>query len=188
MRHTYFDYLSNKDNLLWVDLEMTGLNPETEKIMSMAFILTNDDLEILAEGPELHIHVDEETLSNMDEWCVKTHGESGLTQRCRESKLTLEDAEKRMVELLSQWVGDTKPPMCGNSVHMDRLFLAKYMPKVEAMFHYRNVDVSTIKELAKRWRFLLAEGYSKKGAHTALADIKESIDELRYYRDNFFNV
>lgn len=180
--------MKNDENLIWIDLEMTGLDPEKDVIIEMATIVTNAQLDVLAEGPVIAIHHPDSILDGMDEWCVKTHGASGLTQRVRESKISLAEAEQQTIEFLQQYVDKGKSPICGNSIGQDRRFLVKYMPSLEAYFHYRNLDVSTIKELARRWRPELYDGFKKENRHEALADIYESINELKYYREHFLKL
>jgi len=175
----------NNDNLIWIDLEMTGLNPATDRIIEIATVVTDKDLNILAEGPMLAIHENKQTLDNMDAWCVNTHGASGLTERVLNSSIDVLEAEQRTIEFLKQYVGKGKSPMCGNTICQDRRFMVNYMPELEQYFHYRHIDVSTIKELLKRWRKDLLSGHTKKGAHLALDDVIESIDELKYYREHF---
>lgn len=173
------------DNLVWIDLEMTGLEPATDRIIEIATIVTDSQLNILAEGPVLAIHQSDEVLAGMDEWNTTHHGRSGLTQRVRESKVTEAEAERATIEFLKGFVEAGASPMCGNSICQDRRFLANYMVELEEFFHYRNLDVSTLKELAKRWRPDVAQGVVKKGAHLALDDIRESIQELVHYREHF---
>ena len=178
----------NNDNLIWIDLEMTGLDPEKERIIEIATIVTDKNLNILAEGPVLAIHQDKALLDAMDEWCTRTHGESGLTERVLKSEVTEADAERQTLEFLEQWVEPGQSPMCGNSIGQDRRFLVKYMPRLEAFFHYRNLDVSTLKELARRWKPDILAGFSKQNKHLALDDIRESIAELAYYREHFIKL
>jgi len=173
------------DNLAWIDLEMTGLDPVSDRIIEIATIVTDRDLNVLAEGPVIAVHQDEQALGRMDAWNVRTHGASGLTERVRASRVNEAQAEWRTIEFLSEWVAKGASPMCGNSICQDRRFLANYMPQLEAYFHYRNLDVSTLKELARRWKPALLDGFKKAQAHTALADIHESIDELMHYRTHF---
>ena len=178
--------MSEGNNLVWIDLEMTGLDPEKEKIIEMATIVTDSELNLVAEGPVIAIHQPDSLLEAMDEWCTRTHGESGLTQRVKSSQSSERDAELETIEFLKQYVAPGKSPLCGNSIGQDRRFLVKYMPELEAFFHYRNLDVSTIKELARRWRPDVLAGVQKKGTHLALDDIRDSINELRHYRETFF--
>ncbi len=169
-------------NLVWVDLEMTGLEPQTDKIIEIATIVTDAELNILAEGPVLAIHQSDESLAKMDEWNTTHHGQSGLTQRVKDSTLSEADAVAQTIEFLGQYVGKGVSPMCGNSICQDRRFMARWMPELEEYFHYRNFDVSTLKELARRWYPEVMDGFEKKGAHLALDDIRESIAEMLYYR------
>ena len=175
----------DENNLIWVDLEMTGLIPETDTIIEIATIITNADLEILAEGPVFAIAQPESLIAGMDEWTTKTHGESGLVQRMREEGVTMAEAEQKTLEFVRQYVPERASPMCGNSICQDRRFMAREMPTLKSYFHYRNLDVSTLKELAKRWKPELLDQFTKQGAHTALADIRESIDEMKFYREHF---
>ena len=168
--------------LIWIDLEMTGLDPATDSILEIATIVTDRDLHVLAEGPSLAIRHDLATLEAMDEWNRGTHRKSGLWQRVLDSEVSIADAEALTCDFLSQWVPAGKSPMCGNSICQDRRFLARLMPRLERWFHYRNLDVSTVKELARRWAPGVLEGLNKQGNHTALADTLESIEELRHYR------
>ena len=178
--------MPDKDlNLIWIDLEMTGLEPDTDTIIEIATIVTDSELNILAEGPVLAVHQADAVLDAMDEWNTTHHGNSGLTQRVKESDVSMRDAELQTLEFLKPLVGAGKSPICGNSIGQDRRFLVKYMPELEAYFHYRNLDVSTLKELARRWKPELMDGFKKKEAHLALDDVRESIDELRFYRREF---
>ncbi len=175
----------SKDNLIWIDLEMTGLDTDNDQIIEIATIVTDGQLNILAEGPELAIHQTDEVLAGMDEWNTRQHGQSGLTERVRNSDWDLARAEAETLAFLREWVPAGVSPMCGNSICQDRRFLARLMPELEAFFHYRNLDVSTLKELARRWSPELAAGFSKQGSHLAMDDIRESIAELAYYREHF---
>jgi oligoribonuclease len=178
----------NEMRLVWVDMEMTGLDPEKERIIELAAVVTEPDLTIVAQGPVLVIHQPEEVLQAMDKWNQSTHGKSGLTDKVRASTLTESAAEKEMIAFLSRYVQPGKSPLCGNTVSQDRRFMFRYMPALEQFFHYRTIDVSTIKELARRWRPALLKGFEKRSKHEALADIYESIDELRYYREHFIRL
>ncbi|MFL1464783.1 oligoribonuclease [Marinobacter sp. HN1S83] len=180
--------MADVNNLVWIDLEMTGLDPEKERIIEMATIVTDSELNVVAEGPVIAIHQSDSLLDAMDEWCTKTHGENGLTQRVKDSKVSEREAELETIEFLKQHVEPGKSPLCGNSIGQDRRFLVKYMPELEGFFHYRNLDVSTIKELAWRWRPDVLAGVKKKGSHLALDDIRDSINELRHYRETFFKL
>ena len=175
-------------NLVWLDMEMTGLEPDNDRIIEIAVVVTNSTLDKLVEGPVLAIHQDEEALGKMDEWNRNTHGRSGLTERVRASTVDEAEATRQIREFLGQYVPPGKSPMCGNSICQDRRFLARHMPRMEAYFHYRNLDVSTLKELARRWKPELIKGLAKHGKHEALADIYESIEELKYYRENFLRL
>ena len=177
-----------KNNLIWIDLEMTGLDPDSEVIIEIATIVTDAHLNVLAEGPVFAVHHSDETLARMDEWCVRTHGQSGLTDRVRASKFDSAQAEQYTLDFLAQWSDKRASPMCGNSICQDRRFLYRHMPRLEGFFHYRNLDVSTVKELARRWKPDVLDGMSKQGAHLALDDIRESIAELRHYRERFFKL
>ncbi|MEY2707319.1 MAG: hypothetical protein RI905_1071 [Pseudomonadota bacterium] len=174
------------DRLVWVDMEMSGLQPETDRILEIAMIVTDGDLNIIAEGPVLVVHQEDAVLDRMDAWNKGTHGKSGLIDKVKASTLTEAEVEAQCLAFLKQHVKASISPMCGNTIHQDRRFMNRYMPKLETYFHYRNIDVSTIKELCKRWQPELAKGFAKKQAHTALADIIESVEELRYYREKLF--
>lgn len=176
------------DNLIWIDLEMTGLNTDTDHIIEIATIVTDKHLNVLAEGPVFAIHQPEHVLNAMDDWNRRQHGGSGLSDRVRASSTTVEEAERRTLEFLSRFVESGKSPMCGNSICQDRRFLAREMPKLERYFHYRNLDVSTLKELARRWAPAVFGGLKKSSTHLALDDIRESIAELEYYRERFLKV
>ena len=178
----------NEMNLVWVDMEMTGLEPETDRIIEVAMIVTDMHLNVLAEGPVLAIHQSDETLDKMDAWNKGTHGRSGLIDRVKASTVSEAQAEAELIAFMKQWVPNGKSPMCGNTIGQDRRFMVKYMPKLEAFFHYRNVDVSTLKELGKRWKPEMVSGFKKAQKHTALADIIESIEELKYYREHFIKL
>ena len=173
------------DNLIWIDLEMTGLDPQTDRIIEIATLVTDSQLCIIAEGPALAIHQDEAVLATMDEWNQRQHGESGLLARVRASTVTEADAEQQTLAFLRQHLPAGKSPICGNSICQDRRFLARLMPELEAYFHYRNLDVSTLKELARRW-YPGIKGFSKVSTHLALQDIRDSIEELRFYRERLF--
>jgi oligoribonuclease len=172
-------------NLIWLDLEMTGLNPAKDRIIEIATIVTDSDLNILAEGPVFAIHQTNAILNGMDEWNTKHHGKSGLIERVQQSKINEKEAQAETIEFLMQYVPCGKSPMCGNTIYQDRRFLYKWMPKLEQYFHYRNLDVSTLKILAKRWRPEIMKGWKKQSKHIALQDIKDSIAELCYYREHF---
>ena len=172
-------------HLIWIDLEMTGLNPDSDLIIEIATVVTDKDLNILAQGPVLAVHQSDEALAAMDDWNQKHHGGSGLIDRVKASTINAAEAERLTIEFLKQWVPENTSPICGNSIGQDRRFLYRYMPKLEAYFHYRNIDVSTLKELAARWAPEVKEGFNKESTHQALQDIIESIEELRYYREHF---
>jgi len=175
----------NEFNLVWVDMEMTGLDPDNDRIIEVAVVVTDAELNVLAQGPVFAIHQSDAVLDGMDAWNKGTHGRSGLIERVRASTVTEAQAEAALIGFLKQFVPSGKSPMCGNSICQDRRFMARGMPKLEAFFHYRNLDVSTLKELARRWKPELAAGFKKHQKHTALADIVESIEELKYYRQHF---
>lgn len=175
------------NNLIWIDLEMTGLNPEKERIIEMAVIITDSQLTVLAESPVIAIHQSDELLNSMDNWNTKQHHSSGLVERVRASTTTEAAAEAMMLEFLKQYVPAGKSPMCGNTVYQDRRFLVRYMPELERYFHYRLLDVSTLKELALRWAPRIYNGLQKESKHLALDDVRDSIAELKYYRANLFN-
>ncbi|HSW93349.1 MAG TPA: oligoribonuclease [Gammaproteobacteria bacterium] len=177
---------ANANHLIWIDLEMTGLDPEKERIIEMATIVTDSDLNIVAEGPVFAIHQSDELLAAMDNWNTRQHNASGLVKRVRESVITEKEAEAATLDFLRRYVPDGKSPMCGNSVHQDRRFLCRYMPTLERFFHYRLLDVSTLKELALRWAPDVSAGLQKESRHLALDDVRESIDELKYYRERLF--
>ena len=176
--------LKSRDNLIWIDLEMTGLDPETEKIIEVATLVTDSDLNLIAEGPNLIISQSKELLDSMDEWNQNQHGSSGLIQEVIKSDITEQIAEIETLDFISKYVGEKASPMCGNTVSHDRRFLSKYMPRLEAYFNYRHIDVSSFKEVAVRW-MNEAQVYEKKGSHRALGDIKESVEELRFYKKLF---
>jgi oligoribonuclease len=178
--------MPSSDYLVWIDLEMTGLKPDTDVIIEMATIVTDANLDLVAEGPVIAIHHPEPVLDAMDDWNKRTHGASGLITRIRESTWTMASAETRTLEFLNALVEPNSSPMCGNSICQDRRFLARHMPALEKFFHYRNLDVSTLKELARRWAPGVLAGFAKQGEHKALADIQESVRELAYYRRQLF--
>ena len=179
--------MQDANNLIWIDLEMTGLDTFNDRIIEIATIMTDAQLNILAEGPVLAIHQPDEALNGMDEWNTRQHGQSGLVERVRKSTLDEAEAERQTIEFLSEYVAEGVSPMCGNSICQDRRFMARCMPKLEAFFHYRNLDVSTIKELMKRWAPPnVLSGFKKGGSHLAMDDTRDSIRELRFYREAFF--
>ena len=180
-RHARFD----ENNLVWVDMEMSGLNPDTDRVLEIAVVVTDSQLEVLAEGPVLAVRQSERVLASMDSWNTATHGRSGLTARVRVSSIDEGEAQRQVLAFLQALVPAGKSPMCGNSICQDRRFMARWLPQLEAFFHYRNVDVSTLKELARRWKPEVYRSFDKKSRHEALADIYESIEEMRHYRQHF---
>ena len=178
----------NDQNLIWLDCEMTGLDPEVDRLIEIAVIVTGADLTPRIEGPVLVIHQNDAQLDKMDAWTKGTHGRSGLIDKVKASTLTEAQAEQQILEFVAKYAPKNSTPMCGNSISQDRRFLVKYMPKLEAFFHYRNIDVSTLKELAKRWRPDVYNAFKKQQKHTALADVHESIDELAHYRERFLKL
>jgi len=178
----------DQNNLLWIDMEMTGLNPDSDRIIEVALIVTDAQLVTVAEAPVLVVHQSDAMLDGMDSWNKSTHSRSGLIDKIKTSVLTEAEVEGQMLAFVAQHVPSRTSPMCGNSICQDRRFLARWMPKLEAWFHYRNLDVSTLKELVRRWKPELAKGLSKHGKHEALADVYESIEELKYYREHFLKV
>lgn len=181
--------MSKKEmNLVWIDMEMTGLDPEQDRVLEIATIVTDPELNILAEGPVIAVHQSDQVFAQMDEWNTRTHGESGLVERCRASSINEEMATQQTLEFLANYVPKGASPLCGNSIGQDRRFMVKHMPKLEDYFHYRIIDVSSVKELVRRWQPDLIEGFTKQGAHTALEDIRESIQELLYYRQHVFKI
>ena len=178
--------MQGEQNLIWVDMEMTGLDPDKDRVLEIALLITDKDLNLLAEGPVLAVHQPDEVLAGMDEWCTRTHTGSGLVERVRTSALDEQAAVAQCLAFLRQWVPEGVSPMCGNSIGQDRRFMARYMPELERYFHYRNLDVSTIKELVRRWKPELMDEFKKQGSHQALEDIRESVAELRFYRERVF--
>jgi oligoribonuclease len=178
----------DQNHLVWLDMEMTGLDPDKDRILEIAMVVTNTHLETVAEGPVLVVHQSDAVLDGMDAWNKGTHGKSGLIDRVKASRFLESDVENQYLEFLKEWLPVRTSPMCGNSICQDRRFMARYMPKLEDWFHYRNLDVSTLKELCKRWKPELAKGVTKQGKHTALSDIYESIGEMKFYRDNFLKL
>ncbi|MBU3644178.1 MAG: oligoribonuclease [Candidatus Methylopumilus sp.] len=179
---------NNNDNLIWLDMEMTGLSPDNDRIIEIAMVVTDADLNILAESPAWVVHQSDERLDAMDAWNKGTHGRSGLIDKVKASSLDEQAVEKLCLDFLKPHVPAGKSPMCGNSICQDRRFMARYMPELERYFHYRNLDVSVFKELARRWRPKVYNGFKKESRHEALADIYESIDELKYYREHFIRM
>lgn len=175
----------DNNHLIWIDMEMSGLFPDTDRVLEVALVITDADLNTIAESPALVVHQPDSVLDGMDDWNKSTHGRSGLIDKVRASTLTEAETGAQMIAFLEPLVGKGKSPMCGNSICQDRRFLARHIPDLEAYFHYRNLDVSTFKELVKRWKPEIASGVTKEGKHTALADIYESIEELKYYREHF---
>ncbi|HEY8160475.1 MAG TPA: oligoribonuclease [Methylobacter sp.] len=175
----------DSSHLIWIDLEMTGLDPDNDLIIEIATIVTDKNLNILAQGPVLAVHQSDAALAAMDDWNQYHHGQSGLIKRVKASTINDAEAERQTLAFLKQWLPENTSPMCGNSIGQDRRFLYRYMPKLEAYFHYRNIDVSTVKELAARWAPHIKDGFKKQSSHQALDDIIESIEELRYYREHF---
>ena len=178
----------NQNNLVWIDMEMTGLLPDTDRIIEVALVVTDGDLNTVAEAPVLVVHQSDIVLDGMDNWNKSTHGKSGLIDKVKASTLDEATAERQTIEFLAQYVPAGVSPMCGNSICQDRRFLARWMPRLEAYFHYRNLDVSTLKELVKRWKPEVVKGMKKEGKHEALADIYESIEELKYYRKSVMTI
>ena len=179
---------NGNDPLVWVDMEMSGLKPDSDRILEIAMIITDAHLNVIATAPVWVVHQTDEVLNGMDAWNKGTHSKSGLVDKVKASSLSEPEVEKQCITFLKQYVKANTAPMCGNSICQDRRFMARYMPQLEAYFHYRNVDVSTVKELSKRWQPNLVKGFEKQQAHTALADIMESIEELKYYREHFFRM
>ncbi|WP_199102673.1 oligoribonuclease [Aquitalea sp. ASV11] len=178
----------DQNNLIWLDMEMTGLNPETDRIIEVAMIATDSQLNILGQSPVLVIHQPDSVLDGMDDWNKNTHGKSGLIDKVKASTLTEAEAEATLLAFMADYVPARTTPMCGNTIHQDRRFMVRWMPRLEEYFHYRNLDVSTLKELCKRWKPEVARGVVKRGKHEALADIEESIEELKYYREHFIKL
>lgn len=180
--------MQNADNLCWLDMEMTGLYPETDRIIEVAMIITDSNLNVLAQSDVLVVHQSDELLNGMDAWNTSTHGRTGLTERVRASTASEAEVEQNLLDFMAQWLPEKTSPMCGNTIHQDRRFMVRYMPQLEAYFHYRNLDVSTLKELARRLNPELAKGVVKRCTHQALDDILESIEEMRYYREHFLKL
>jgi len=179
---------ADPNNLIWIDMEMTGLQPDADRIIELALLVTDPDLRVVAEGPVLVVHQPVEVLEAMDSWNRSVHGKTGLIERVKRSRLTEADAERRALGFLAEHVPASTSPMCGNSICQDRRFLARWMPQLEAWFHYRNLDVSTLKELVRRWKPDAAKGFAKEGKHEAMADILESIEELKFYRKSVMTI
>jgi oligoribonuclease len=179
---------ADPNNLIWIDMEMTGLQPDSDRIIEIAMLVTDPQLAVLAEGPILVLHQPDAVLEAMDSWNKSTHKKTGLIERVRASRMTEADAERAALEFLGEHVPANSSPMCGNSICQDRRFLARWMPRLEAHFHYRNLDVSTLKELVRRWKPELMKGFSKEGKHEAMADILESIEELKFYRKTVMTI
>ena len=179
---------ADQNNLVWIDMEMTGLQPDSDRIIEIALLVTNSDLEVVAEGPVLVVHQPDAVLEAMDSWNKGTHKKSGLIEKVRASRLAEAEAERAALAFLEQHVPANSSPMCGNSICQDRRFLARWMPRLESHFHYRNLDVSTLKELVRRWKPELMKGFTKEGRHEAMADILESIEELKFYRKSFMTI
>jgi len=180
--------MKNQNNLCWLDMEMTGLNPDSDKIIEIAMIITDSDLNVLAQSKVYAIRQSDEILNNMDKWNTDTHTRTGLVERVKSSTYTETQVETELLQFMQTWLPEKATPMCGNTIHQDRRFMVRHMPKLENYFHYRNLDVSTIKELARRWSPAVYKGVVKKGSHKALDDIVESIEELKHYRDTFFRL
>jgi oligoribonuclease len=178
----------DKNHLIWIDMEMSGLRPDVDRILEVAIVITDAQLNTVAEAPVLVVHQEDAVLDGMDAWNKSTHGKSGLIDKVKASRLSDAEVEARMLAFVRQYVPERESPICGNSICQDRRFLARWMPQLEAYFHYRNLDVSTLKELVRRWKPVLSAGLAKHGKHEALADVYESIGELRYYRDNFIRL
>jgi oligoribonuclease len=177
----------DENRLLWVDMEMSGLSPDTDRVLELAMVVTDAELNVVAEGPVIAVHQDDSVLDRMDSWNRLTHARSGLTTRVRESRVDEAQAERQMLDWAARYVPAGRSPMCGNSICQDRRFMARWMPRLEAFFHYRNLDVSTLKELARRWKPDVLRSFEKKSRHEALADVYESIEELKHYRTRWLD-